>query len=74
MKFTKENSPDETNLLRCTFFLHNAQDGKRGKLMPIDVFLDQFNKCEGTKSLDDIFNFREYEKRLTMHSVGIHFS
>jgi hypothetical protein len=37
------------------------------------VLLDQFNKCEGTKSLDDLFNFRESEKRLTMGSMGVHF-
>jgi hypothetical protein len=38
--------------------------------MPIDVFLDQFNDCERTRSLNDIFNFRESEKRLTMDFVG----
>jgi hypothetical protein len=39
-----------------------------------DVLLDQFNKCEGSRSLDNIFNFREFEKRLTMDSVGVPFS
>jgi hypothetical protein len=39
-----------------------------------DVLLDQFNECEGTRSLDDIFNFRESEKRLTMDFVGVPFS
>jgi hypothetical protein len=38
--------------------------------MPVDVFLDQFNECEGTRSLDDLFNFKESEKSLTMDSVG----
>jgi hypothetical protein len=33
------------------------------------VHLDQFNKCEGTRSLNDIFNFRESEKRLTIDSI-----
>ena len=37
--------------------------------MPVDVFLDQFNECERTRSLDDLFNFKESEKRLTMDSV-----
>jgi hypothetical protein len=41
VKFVEENSPDEMNLLRCTFFLLNLQAGKRGKLMPVDVFLNQ---------------------------------
>jgi hypothetical protein len=40
-----------------------------GKLMPVDVLLYQFNKCEGTRSLDDLFNFKEFEKSLTMGSV-----
>jgi hypothetical protein len=35
-----------------------------------DVLLDQFNECEGTSSLDDIFDFREFEKGLTMDSMG----
>jgi hypothetical protein len=39
-----------------------------------DVPLDQFNECEGTRSLSYIFNFRESEKRLTMESVGVPFS
>ena len=38
--------------------------------MPIDVFLDQFNECERIRSLDDIFNFRESEKSLTMDSLS----
>jgi hypothetical protein len=41
--------------------------------MPVDVLLDQFNECEGTRSLDDIFNFRESEKSLTMDSMGMFF-
>jgi hypothetical protein len=41
--------------------------------MPVDVLLDQFNECEGTRSLDDLFNFRESEKRLTMDSGGFLF-
>jgi hypothetical protein len=40
------------------------------KLMPVDILLDQFNECEGTRSLDDLFNFRDSEKRLTMDSKG----
>jgi hypothetical protein len=39
-----------------------------------DVLLDQFNECEGTRSLDNLFNFRESEKSLTMDSVGVPFS
>jgi hypothetical protein len=39
-----------------------------------NVLLDQFNECEGTRSLDNIFNFRESEKSLTMDSVGVPFS
>jgi hypothetical protein len=38
--------------------------------MPIDVFLDQFNEYERTMSLDDLFNFKESKKRLTMDFVG----
>jgi hypothetical protein len=38
--------------------------------MPLDVLLYQFNKCERTRSLDDLFNFKESEKSLTMDSVG----
>jgi hypothetical protein len=38
--------------------------------MPVDVFLDQFNKCERTRSLDDLFNFKESRKSLTMDSIG----
>jgi hypothetical protein len=39
-----------------------------------NVLLDHFNECERIRSLDDIFNFRESEKRLTMDSVGVPFS
>jgi hypothetical protein len=39
----------------------------------MDVLLDQFNECEETSSLGDIFTFREFEKRLTMDSVGVPF-
>jgi hypothetical protein len=39
-----------------------------------NVLLDQFNECERIISLGDIFNFREFEKRLTMDSVGVPFS
>jgi hypothetical protein len=74
MKVTEENSPGETNILRRIFFCCNLQDGKRVKLMPVDVLLDQFNECEGTRSLDDLFNFREFEKSLTMDSGGVPFS
>jgi hypothetical protein len=38
--------------------------------MPVDVFLNQFNECERTRSLGDIFNFKESEKSLTMDSIG----
>jgi hypothetical protein len=38
--------------------------------MPVDVLLYQFNECEGTRSLDDLFNFKESEKSLTMDSIG----
>jgi hypothetical protein len=38
--------------------------------MPIDVLLDQFNECEGTRSLNDLCNFRESENSLTMDSGG----
>jgi hypothetical protein len=41
--------------------------------MPVYFLLDQFNECEGTRSLDDIFNFREFEKSLTMDSGGVNF-
>jgi hypothetical protein len=36
-----------------------------------NVLLDQFNECEGIRSLDDLFNFRESKKSLTMDSVGV---
>jgi hypothetical protein len=42
--------------------------------MPIDVLLYQFNECEGTRSLGDLLNFREFEKSLTMDSMGVPFS
>jgi hypothetical protein len=42
--------------------------------MLVYVLLDQFNKCEGTRSLDDLFNFRETEKSLTMDFVEVPFS
>jgi hypothetical protein len=38
--------------------------------MPVDVFLDQFNECVRTRSLCNLFNFKESEKSLTMDSVG----
>jgi hypothetical protein len=40
----------------------------------VNVLLDDFNECEIIRSLDDLFNFREFEKRLTMDSVGVPFS
>jgi hypothetical protein len=46
VKFTKENSPGEMNLPRCTFFLLNLQARKRGKLMPVDVFLIQLTSVK----------------------------
>jgi hypothetical protein len=70
IKVTEKNSPGETNLPRRTFFSYNLHDGKGVKLVPLDVLLDQFNECEGTRSLDDTFNFRESEKILTMDSGG----
>jgi hypothetical protein len=42
--------------------------------MLVDVLMDQFNECEGTRSLNDLFNFSESEKSLTMDSVGVPFS
>ena len=39
-----------------------------------NVLLDHFNECERIRSLDDLFNFRESEKSLTMDSVGVPFS
>jgi hypothetical protein len=38
--------------------------------MPVDVLLYHFNECTGTRSLNDLFNFKEFEKSLTMDSVG----
>ena len=46
VKFTQENSPGETNLPRCTFFLLNLQAGKTGKLMLVDVFLNQLTSVK----------------------------
>jgi hypothetical protein len=40
----------------------------------INVLLDHFNECEIKMSLDDLFNFRQSEKSLTMDSVGVPFS
>jgi hypothetical protein len=40
----------------------------------MNVLLDQFNECERIRSLDDLFNFRESEKSLTMDFVGVPFS
>jgi hypothetical protein len=73
IKVIEENSPSTTNLPMHTFFLYNLQVGKRGKLMPVDVLLDQFNEWEGTRSLDDLFIFRESKKSLTMDSMGVPF-
>jgi hypothetical protein len=39
-----------------------------------NVLLDHFNECERIRSLGDLFNFREFEKSLTIDSVGVHFS
>ena len=39
-----------------------------------NVLMDHFNECERIRSLGDLFNFRESEKRLTMDSVGVPFS
>jgi hypothetical protein len=39
-----------------------------------NVLLDHFNECERIRSLGDLFNCRESEKRLTMDSVGVPFS
>ena len=39
-----------------------------------DNILDQFNECEGTRSLDNLLNFSESEKSLTMDYVGVPFS
>jgi hypothetical protein len=38
--------------------------------MPVDVFLNQFNESERTRSLDDLFTFKESKKSLTMDSIG----
>jgi hypothetical protein len=40
----------------------------------MDVLLDGFNECEETSSLNNIFNFRESEKSLTMDFMGVPFS
>jgi hypothetical protein len=39
-----------------------------------NVLLDQFNECERIRSLSDLSNFREFEKSLTMDSMGVPFS
>jgi hypothetical protein len=39
-----------------------------------NVLLDQFNECERIRSLNDLFNFRDFEKRLPMDFVGVPFS
>jgi hypothetical protein len=39
-----------------------------------NVLLNHFNEFERIRSLADLFNFREFEKRLTMDSVGVPFS
>jgi hypothetical protein len=39
-----------------------------------DVLLVEFNECEVIRSLGYIFNFREFEKSLTMDSLGVPFS
>jgi hypothetical protein len=38
-----------------------------------NVLLDHFNECEIIRSLDDLFNFRESKKSLTMDSMGVPF-
>jgi hypothetical protein len=38
--------------------------------MPVDVFSEPINECERTRSLDDLFNFKESENILSMDSVG----
>jgi hypothetical protein len=40
----------------------------------MDVILDQFKECEEIRSLNDLFTFREFEKSLTMDSMGVPFS
>jgi hypothetical protein len=37
------------------------------------LFLDQLTSVKGTRSLDNIFIFREYEKRLNMDFEGVPF-
>jgi hypothetical protein len=39
-----------------------------------DILLNQFNECEGTRSLGYLFNFKESEKSLATDSVGVPFS
>jgi hypothetical protein len=41
VKFVEKNSPGEMNIPRCNFFLLSLQTRKRGKLMLVDVFLNQ---------------------------------
>jgi hypothetical protein len=39
-----------------------------------DVLMDHFNECEGTRSLNNIFNFRDSKKSLNMDFTGVPFS
>jgi hypothetical protein len=39
-----------------------------------NVLLDHFNECEIIRSINDLLNFRESEKSLTMDSMGVPFS
>jgi hypothetical protein len=41
--------------------------------MPVEFLLDEFNEYDRTRSLKDLFNFRESERSLTMDSVGVPF-
>ena len=38
-----------------------------------NILLDQFNECERIRSLDNLFNFRDSEKSLTMDFGGSFF-
>jgi hypothetical protein len=38
-----------------------------------NILLNQFNECERIRSLNDLFNFRESKKSLTMDSVVVSF-
>ena len=46
VKFTEENSLEETNIPRCTIFLFNIQARKRDKIMPLDFFLNQLTSVK----------------------------